>query len=100
MDFSIFEISMLVCFGVSWPINIYKSITSKTAKGKSVMFLVIIWIGYICGIAHKFLYSRDIVLILYVFNLVLVSIDFVLTMRNRALDAGKNNVEGDPFVLK
>ena len=32
----VFEMIMLVCFGLSWPCNITKSLRSRTAKGKSV----------------------------------------------------------------
>ena len=33
-----FEVMMLVCFGLSWPFNIAKSLRSRTAKGKSMLF--------------------------------------------------------------
>lgn len=39
------EIAMLICFGLSWPFNITKSIRSRTAKGKSVYFEMMIIIG-------------------------------------------------------
>ena len=29
----VFEMIMLICFGLSWPFNIAKSIRSRTAKG-------------------------------------------------------------------
>ena len=34
----IFELLMIVCFGVSWPINIYKAWKARTTKGSSVQF--------------------------------------------------------------
>ena len=34
----IFEVLMIVCFGLSWPFNIMKSWNAKTAKGKSLLF--------------------------------------------------------------
>ena len=83
---SIFEIVMLVCFGAAWPISIYKSYKSRKNSGKSVIFLFIIILGYISGIIHKFLYSFDIVIYLYIVNLVLVSIDIALYFRNRNLE--------------
>lgn len=86
MGFSIFEIGMLVCFGLSWPINIYKSLKSRTAKGKSLLFLAVIILGYISGIINKILYSPDIVLWLYVLNLLMVSGDLIVTWRNKRLD--------------
>jgi len=77
---SIFEITMLVCFGVSWPISIAKSIKTKDVSGKSIAFLIIIIIGYSCGIIHKLLYSKDFVIYLYVINLVMVLIDLWLCL--------------------
>ena len=83
---SIFELGMLVCFGVSWPINVIKSLREKSAKGKSLPFTIAILVGYICGITHKLLYSRDAVLIAYFFNLTMVTVDLVLYFINRRRD--------------
>ena len=75
---SIFEAMMLICFGASWPFAVMKTYKTKNAKGKSIRFLVLIIIGYLCGIIHKILYTLDIVIILYVVNLLLVSADLFL----------------------
>jgi len=83
---SIFEIGMLICFGVAWPSNIYKSLKSRTAAGRSLTFQWAVLVGYICGIIHKILYSNDIVLYLYIINFVMISIDTALYFRNRRLD--------------
>lgn len=83
---SIFEALMLLCFGAAWPVNIYKSVRTASAKGKSPFFLVIILLGYVSGIINKLLYSRDVVMYLYILNLVMVSADLLLYFRNRALD--------------
>jgi hypothetical protein len=83
---SIFEIGMLLCFGAAWPLNIYKSLKSRTAAGRSILFQWAIIIGYICGIIHKILYSNNIVLYLYILNLLMVSCDTVLYFRNKKLD--------------
>jgi uncharacterized membrane protein len=90
----IFEFIMLACFGLSWPISVYKSITSKSAKGKSCVFIVAIIIGYISGIMGK-IYSGQInfVLALYCFNLLMVSIDFVLYFINKHNE--KKELEGE-----
>ena len=77
---------MLICFGAAWPMNIIKSLRSRTAGGKSVIFQWAILVGYICGITNKLLYSMDIVLVLYILNFVMVATDTVLIYRNRALD--------------
>lgn len=83
---SIFEIGMLTCFGAAWPMNILKSYRSRTAAGRSITFQWAIIIGYVCGITHKILYSNDIVLYLYIINLIMVSIDTMLYFRNKKLD--------------
>lgn len=83
---SIFELGMLVCFGVSWPISVLKSYRMRTTKGKSLPFTLAIFIGYISGITHKLLYSRDIVLVIYVINLLMVGTDIALYFRNLRLD--------------
>lgn len=72
---------MLVCFGASWPFSVYKTWKTKTSQGKSLIFLVLVIIGYLGGITHKILYSRDIVIYLYVLNTLLVSADLMLCLK-------------------
>lgn len=83
---SIFEIIMLVCFGAAWPFSIYNSWRSKSTKGKSVIFLITLMIGYVAGIINKLYYSYDAVIYLYVLNLVMVFIDTCLWVRNRKIE--------------
>lgn len=83
---SIFEVIMLTCFGSAWPASIYKSYATKTAKGKSILFLNIVFVGYIAGILHKLFYNLDWVIALYALNGFMVLWDMVLTVKNRALD--------------
>jgi hypothetical protein len=78
---SMFEIMMLLCFGVSWPISIAKTLRSKTVAGKSPLFMGIVIAGYASGILHKILFSRDWVVTLYAINLVMVAIDLGLYFR-------------------
>lgn len=88
------EIVMIVSFGASWPLNVLKSWRARTAKGKSLPFLCLIFFGYIAGIASKLvnpLYMGAIgdkwyVLFFYVLNLLMVGADLVLYFRNRHLD--------------
>jgi hypothetical protein len=79
---------MLLCFGASWPVNIYKSLKSRATGGKSLMFLFIVDAGYIFGIINKLLYSRDMVLALYILNFLMVAFDICLFFRNRRLERG------------
>ncbi len=83
----IFETLMLVCFGLSWPISVLKSYKSCTSQGKSLWFELAIFIGYICGICSKFTAGNiNYVLVLYIINLIMVSTDIALYIRNRKYD--------------
>lgn len=79
----IFEFIMLICFGISWPISVYKSIRSKSTKGKSAVFIIAIIIGYISGIIGKIVnHQLTYVVVLYCVNLIVVSIDLGLYFFN------------------
>ncbi|MHB1315121.1 MAG: hypothetical protein ACYCX2_06480 [Christensenellales bacterium] len=88
---SVFEIIMLVCFGFSWPFSIVKSYRSRTTRGKSLLFLIMVFIGYIGGITHKILYRPDSVLYLYILNETMVLTDIMMYFRNRNLMKKENN---------
>ena len=77
-----FEFMMLVCFGFSWPFSILKSIRSRSTKGKSLVFMLLVLCGYIFGLIHKLLYSRDWVIWAYAAAMLLVVIDLLLYVRN------------------
>ena len=92
----ILEAVMVICFGISWPVSIMKSYKSRTAKGKSLFFLCMIWIGYVAGVVWKiiefsngngFKYPSY----FYILNLIMVSVDICLYFRNRKLDKEKEN---------
>ena len=80
---SLFEIGMLVCFGISWPLSILKQYQSKRSEGKSLLFAAIVFFGYIFGILHKSFYHFDLVILLYIMNIVFVMIDMGLTLYYR-----------------
>jgi hypothetical protein len=82
---SIFEIIMLICFGAAWPFSIYKSYNSRANAGKSIIFLYVVFIGYMAGITHKFYHAMDYVIWLYALNASMVLIDILLYYRNREL---------------
>jgi hypothetical protein len=82
---SFFEIFMLICFGAAWPFSIYKSYTSKSIAGKSVLFLYVVSVGYIAGVLHKVFYNYDFVTFLYALNGVMVLTDIFLYHRNKRL---------------
>lgn len=81
----IFEIIMLICFGISWPISVYKSLKSKSTKGKSIVFLFAIIIGYISGIIGKIVNNQasSLAFPFYILNLCVVSLDTVIFFINK-----------------
>ena len=80
----IFECIMLICFGLSWPISVYKSLTSRSTKGKSLVFMLAIIIGYLAGILGKITGGQfNYVLVLYCINLTVVCFDFALYFVNK-----------------
>lgn len=88
----ILECVMLICFGISWPISVYKSITSKSTKGKSVVFLIAILVGYVAGILSKILSNNfSYVLVLYFINFFIVFTDFIIYFINRNREKNLNN---------
>jgi hypothetical protein len=90
---SVFEIAMLICFGVSWPVSIAKSIRTRIVTGKSPIFMVIVCFGYTFGIIHKLLYSKDWVIVLYALNMVMVTIDLILYFNLSKKSASCGNLE-------
>ncbi len=97
--YEICEMLMIISFGISWPLNVIKSYTARTAKGKSISFVCLILIGYVAGITGKFmndkymssLASNWYVLFFYFLNFIMVFIDFILYFRNRNLDKKREN---------
>ena len=96
------EALMILCFGLSWPLSIYKSWTSRTAKGKSLYFEVFIWIGYIFGIANKFISymnnpDKDWIFFLawafYFLNIAEITVDMVLYFRNVKLEKRSREIK-------
>ena len=90
---SILETVMLVCFGFSWPLNVIKAYRAKTAKGTSLPFILLIITGYIAGISAKLISGQvNYVLIAYILNLAIVSLNVVVYFRNVSLD--KERLQG------
>lgn len=89
---NILEAAMIVCFGISWPINISKLLKSRTAKGTSIMFYFLIDIGYVAGIAAKFIKLSEgiqtpwYVWFFYFLNFFMVLAGIIIYYRNKKLD--------------
>ena len=85
----VFETVMLVCFGLSWPLNVIKAFKARTAKGTSLPFLLLIITGYLGGIAAKVISGQiNYVLIVYLINLSGMKVMIMtLLMKNLAKSA-------------
>ena len=90
---SILEAIMLICFGLSWPINTMKAYKARSAKNMSLPFILMIIFGYIAGISAKLLMNQtNYVLVVYFINLVVVSLNLLVYFRNKKLDAVESMV--------
>ena len=90
------ETLMILCFGLSWPLSIRKSLISHTGKGKSLFFEFFIWIGYIFGIIRKFMLWHAATApldwlfylswVFYTLNFLEITVDMGLYLRNMKFD--------------
>lgn len=95
---SIMEMLMVVCFGISWPLNISKAWKARTAKGTSILFYWFIWSGYVFAMIGKAVLIADhapqrwyvtvpwYVLFFYVLNTLMVTVGILIYFRNKRLD--------------
>ena len=75
----ILEFAMLFAFGFSWPFAIVRTYRAKRVDGKSPAFMVIVILGYLCGIAaHLVDGSRLWLCWVYLVDMLLVSTDLAL----------------------
>ena len=87
----ILETIMLVCFGFSWPMNLVKAYKARTAKSTSLPFVLLIIMGYIAGISAKIIMGNiNYVLVAYLLNLAIVSLNLIVYFRNMSLDKKAN----------
>ena len=93
---TICEIIMVICFGASWPFNIIRAYKARTAKGTSVLFMLLIGIGYIGGILCKIFTWIEkgglsplayVAFAFYIINISMVTAGIIIYFRNKHLDA-------------
>lgn len=73
------EFAMLFAFGFSWPFAILKTWRTKKVDGKSPAFMIIVLVGYACGIAAHLVDGTKLWLCLvYLADMALVSTDLAL----------------------
>ncbi|MBQ8339490.1 MAG: hypothetical protein IJY16_03500 [Clostridia bacterium] len=83
----ILETIMLVCFGFSWPMNLIKAYKARSAKNSSLPFILLIITGYIAGISAKIVLGNiNYVLVAYLLNLAIVSLNLIVYFRNVTFD--------------
>ena len=96
---SFMEMLMVVCFGISWPLNIVKAWKARSTKGISLPFYSLILAGYLFALVGKILLIRCYapapwyetvhwyVMFFYVLNTLMVACGVAIYFRNRAIEA-------------
>ena len=75
----ILEFAMLFAFGFSWPFAIMRTYRAKRVDGKSPAFMIIVLVGYLCGIAAHLVEGTKLWLcFVYLLDMSLVSTDLTL----------------------
>lgn len=95
------EATMLVCFGLSWPMNLIKNFKAGTAKSMSLKFILLIIFGYVAGISAKLLtHQINYVLAVYFLNIAIVSLNLGVYFLNKHKDKvrEKEQIEVDEIV--
>lgn len=78
----ILEFAMLFAFGFSWPFAIVRTYRAKRVDGKSPAFMIIVLVGYACGIAAHLVEGTKLWLCwIYLVDMALVSTDLTLYFR-------------------
>ena len=84
---NVLETMMIICFGISWPMSIVRSVRSRSTQGKSLLFMCFILFGYFCGVASKLIsHTYNLAFWFYFPNIIMVSTDIGLYFRNRAYE--------------
>ena len=90
------EAVMLVCFGLSWPMNAYKAAKARTAAGTSWQFILLITLGYVAGIAAKFVSGQiNWVLAVYFLNMIAIAANWIVYFRNVKHDARREALRAE-----
>ena len=75
----ILEFAMLFAFGFSWPFAIMRTYRAKRVDGNSPAFMIIVLVGYLCGIAAHLVEGTKLWLcFVYLLDMSLVSTDLTL----------------------
>lgn len=82
---AILEAAMLGAFSISWYCSIWKMLRTRQAAGKSLGFVLLICLGYVCGIGSKIALYHDTgvwsaLILLYIWNLLVTGFDAYLVV--------------------
>ena len=85
---NVLETMMIICFGISWPMSIVRSVRSRSTQGKSLLFMCFILFGYFCGVASKLIsHTYNLAFWFYFPNVIMVCTDIGLYFRNKKLES-------------
>jgi len=84
----LFEIIMLLCFGIAWPFSIYKAYRTRSNGSMSLIFLLTVIVGYIAGMINNIINGMNYVIYFYAANMVMIIINTCLFIRNARYDKG------------
>ena len=83
------EVVMLICFGLSWPVSLYKNLRAKSANSTSLSFMCLILVGYLAGITAKVMtVGANYVFFVYLFNIVMVVANLAVSLYHRHGERG------------
>ena len=90
---TLFEALMILCWGISWPFAVWKTLRTRNVEGVSIFFLWLVFVGYVSGVFFKLSVARaegfvNPVIILYLFNFLIVGTELVLYYRFRTSASG------------
>ena len=88
----------LICFGVSWPPAIIKTLRVKNPAGKSFIFMTLVLTGYLSGIIGKAVSMKSECLTywvfwLYVLDFLMVATDFIFSLYYAKKRKKEENIE-------
>lgn len=83
---NVFEVIMLLCFGVAWPFSIRKAYITKSNGSMSLMFLLVVIAGYIAGMINNVINGIDYVICFYIVNTVMILVNTYLFIQNAKND--------------
>lgn len=98
------EILMVIAFGAFLPVNLIKSLKNKNNKGKSLLTLMLMAFGFLCGVISKIttiIVTNDdkaliaVALIFYIINFAMAAGDLALYFHYRSMEKMREEIEAE-----